>query len=211
MLATSQIDSVLSTTIDLLRHGVCEGSGKFRGSTDSALLPEGIKQMENALKYHKSWDLVVSSPLRRCREFAIRICNQRNITLQVDERWREIDFGQWEGESIQDIFTTFPEEIQRFYSQPESFVPPDGESILDMKERVVCAFNELLDSHKGKNLLVIQHGGTTRLLLAHILNMPLSCATQIEVPYACLTRIRVYHESDKNIPVLISHNPESVD
>lgn len=211
MLATNQNDTVLSTTIDLLRHGVCAGSGKFQGSTDNALLPEGIQQMNNALKHHNNWDLVVSSPLRRCHEFAKRICDRHNLKLQVDERWREMDFGQWEGESIQHIFATFPEEIELFYSQPENFIPPDGESVLHVKERVVSAFNELLDSQKGKNLLVIQHGGTTRVLLAHILNMPLSRATHIEVPYACLTRIRVYHEPDKNIPVLISHNSESVD
>lgn len=211
MLATNQIDSILSTTIDLLRHGVCGGRGKFQGSTDNALLPEGVQQMERALKHHKNWDVVVSSPLKRCHEFAKRICDQRNLRLQVDERWREMDFGQWEGEGIQTIFANFPEEIERFYSQPENFIPPDGESVLHVMERVVSAFNELFDSHKGKNLLVIQHGGTTRVLLAHILNIPLSRATHIDVPYACLTRIRVYHESDKNIPVLISHNPDSID
>lgn len=209
MSAANQIDPVPSTTIDLLRHGVCEVSGKFQGSTDSALLPEGIEQMDRAVKHRHNWDLVVSSPLRRCREFATRICDQRNLTLHEDERWREIDFGLWEGENIERIIAAFPEEIQLFYSQPENFVPPDGESVLHLKERVVSAFNELVDSHKGKNLLVVQHGGTTRVLLAHILNMPLSRATHIEVPYACLTCVRVYHESDRDIPVLISHNSGS--
>lgn len=165
--------------------------------------------MDAAVRQHHDWNRVISSPLKRCREFAERIARRRNIALHVDERWREIDFGEWDGQEIAVICRKHPKEAHLFYSRPESFTPPEGESLAAAKDRVLAAFCETLELYRGERLLVVQHGGTTRLLLTHILEMSLSNATRIDVPYACLTRIRVYREKDENFPVLISHCAES--
>ena len=209
MSAANQPDPVSCTTIDLLRHGVCEGGEILRGSTDVELLPEGVGQMDAAVRQHLDWKRVISSPLKRCRAYAELIARRRNIALHIDERWREIDFGEWDGQEIAVIYRKHPKEARLFYSQPESFTPPAGEPLATAKDRVVAAFSESLELYRGERLLVIQHGGTARLLLTHILGMPLSHAIRIDVPYACLTRIRVYHEKDEIFPVLISHNAES--
>ncbi len=207
MSATSQSDSLSCTTIDLLRHGVCEGGDILRGSTDVALLPEGMAQMDDAIRHQPDWNRVISSPLKRCREFAERIAEQRGLAVHVDKKWREIDFGEWDGLKIESIQANFPKESQLYYSQPTEFTPPGAESMLDFQERVIIAFNALVEQYRGERLLVIQHGGTIRVILAHILDIPLSHSNRVVIPYACLTRIRVYHSADGNYPVLIAHIP----
>jgi broad specificity phosphatase PhoE len=47
-----------------------------------------------------NWDRIISSPLRRCREFAERTATVSNIPLEIDEQWQEIDYGDWDGMPI---------------------------------------------------------------------------------------------------------------
>ncbi len=204
--APSQAEAMQSTTVDLLRHGVCEGENTLRGVTDAALLPQGKTEMQAALTPGSKWDCVITSPLRRCHNFAREFCDRQNIPLNVDKRWQEIDFGEWDGGDIGELFRNFPEQANLYYTQPDQFTPPRGESVKEAKARVLQAFDDLLTQHKGKHVLVIQHGGPIRLLLSHILNIPLNLLTRIFVPYACLSQIIVYHSLESDVPVLISHN-----
>ena len=59
-----------TTIIDLLRHGEVEGGEIIRGSTDDKLTDEGWAQMQNALQGDIQWDVIISSSLLRCAEFA---------------------------------------------------------------------------------------------------------------------------------------------
>ena len=49
-----------TTTIDLLRHGQCEGGEIFRGSTDVALSEAGWQQMRHATQEEDNWDRVIT-------------------------------------------------------------------------------------------------------------------------------------------------------
>ncbi len=163
--------------------------------------------MAAAVKQHKGWDLVISSPLQRCRTFAEEFCSQNDIPLKLDERWREIDFGVWEGQKISKVWSEYPNEVRMYFFQPGSYTPPAAETVGDAKNRIINAYNDLLNLYSGKHLLVIQHGGTTRLLLTHILNSPLASATRFDVSYASLTRIRISSSPEGNFPSLVAHIP----
>ncbi len=178
------------------------------GSTDAALRQAGFDQMRAAAECHGGWDAVISSPLRRCGEFAEWLCHERQLTLRVDERWRELDFGDWEGRGFNDVAQEQPELTRLFYTRPQEFCPPNGESVANLQKRVAAAFDELLDLHRGRHVLVIQHGGTSRVLLARILQMPLANMMRIDIPHACVTRIRVFHDGDEDHPVLMAHIPQ---
>ncbi len=184
---------------------VAGGGEILCGSTDAALLPEGMKQMKAALRPWKGWTAVVSSPLRRCLEFADWFSSNQGIALQVDHNWREMDFGTWDGKYFKELFASHYSEMHQFYANPELVTPPHGESVLAFRARVVNALSETLQSHRGGHVLVVQHGGTTRMLLAHILNLPIASAMQAAVPYACFTRIRICSDDFETLPALIAH------
>ena len=198
------------TSIDLLRHGACEGGDIYRGSIDVVLTPDGWEQMSTAVAALGNWQRVVSSPLKRCHQFATEYAGNADLPLVADDRFREIDFGRWEGRKIKEVWQSEPDLIRAYYENPISATPPEGEPILDAKSRIVDAWETLLDSYIGERILLVIHSGVIRLLLAHLLNMPLTSISTLDVPYACITRLKVFHNSEGNIPVLLSHNPLGV-
>ena len=195
------------TVIDVLRHGQCEGGEIYRGTTDVLLTQTGTSQMHEAVSNHSGWDQIISSPLRRCAEFATSLSEQLSTPIAIDDRWREIDFGEWEGREVKEVWQSNKELVSQYYSQPGTVTPIGGENIKDVQDRVVAAFNRAAIEYKHQHILVVQHGGTIRLLLAHLMQSPLTAITRIEVAYASLTRIKVYHQQEKLLPVITGHYP----
>lgn len=198
------------TTIDLLRHGACEGGEIYRGSIDVALSPEGWQQMYSAVDDLGNWQQVVTSPLIRCRQFAEQYAENLGLPLMADNRFRELDFGEWEGRKVKEVWQSEPDLIRDYYEDPVSVTPPGGEPILDAQARIVTGWDSLLDRHVGNRILLVVHSGVIRLLLAHLLKMPMTSISTLDVPYACISRLKVFHHNEGNTPVLLSHNPFSV-
>jgi len=61
---------VTHTIIDLIRHGETISGHCYLGSTDSVLSESGWQQMRAAVLGQAPWDNIISSPLKRCRDFA---------------------------------------------------------------------------------------------------------------------------------------------
>jgi alpha-ribazole phosphatase len=195
-----------TTTIDLLRHGVCEGGEIYRGRTDVSLTAEGWQQMEQATDSSPGWKRIVTSPLLRCRTFSEHRAKQLQLPLQVESAMREMDFGEWEGRLLQDVWRENPDLVSRFYQDPEAVTPPGGESTVDALARITATWRELLQQYAGEELLLVCHGGVIRLLLSHLLDMPLSAIARLHIPYASITRVQIHHSERGDFPVLMSLN-----
>lgn len=199
------------TTIDLLRHGECQGGEIYRGSTDVQLTDRGWQQMESSLHSdvahaERPWDRIVSSPLQRCRLFAESKAQQLNIPVQVHADFREMDFGDWEGRSIEEVHRVDAEAVTRFYKDPGTISPPGGESMQLVQGRLLIAWQQVLAAHQGEHLLLIQHGGTIRILLAELLQMPLAAVTRLDIHYASLSRVQIYQTDEEPFPKLVFLN-----
>jgi len=196
------------STMTLLRHGLPESSQSeqiFRGVTDDLLTELGWQQMTNALNSLTALDLVISSPLRRCYDFAHKLAIDLNLPLQVFEELKEINFGQWDGQSIQQIELDYADKLKKFWQNPIENTPPNGESVLDFQQRVINCWNNILTENKGKNCLFIIHGGVQKIILAQILEMPVNAIHNIEVPYACSSTIQIYYSETGYVSTLKSH------
>lgn len=196
----------LVTTIDILRHGACEGGEIYRGRTDVPLSAEGWQQMERATDPARNWQRIVSSPLLRCREFAQRFAEDSKLPLETVDDFQEIDFGEWEGRLLQEVWEADPDLVSRIYDDPSAATPPGGEPTVDAQRRVVAGWQNLLQQCAGETLLVVCHGGIMRLMLSHLLNMPVQSIFRLHIPYASLMRIRIYHRDSGDFPVLMSLN-----
>lgn len=199
------------TTIDLLRHGECQGGEIYRGITDVPLTDRGWQQMESSLQSDVAhaetpWDRIVSSPLQRCRLFSEAKAQQLDIPLHSHDGFREMDFGDWEGRSIEEVHREHAGDVKRFYQDPANVAPPGGESMQMVQGRLLSAWHEVLNQHKGEHLLLVQHGGTIRILLAELLQMPLALVTRLEIHYASLSRVQVYETDDEPFPKLVFLN-----
>ena len=195
------------TTLDLLRHGACEGGDILRGSTDSPLTAEGWRQMAAALERHGGWQRVLSSPLQRCRAFAEHFAIGRSLPFQIEAGLREIHFGAWEGRDITALWREEADALEHYYRFPGAVTPPGGEPLTAARDRLAATWRALLDRHGGEHLLLVLHGGAIRLLLCQLLGAPLSSYQHFGIPHGCLIRLRVYPLPDGDVPQLVFLQP----
>ncbi len=192
--------------VDLLRHGEAEGGDRFRGSTDDPLTPHGWAQMAAALGDDCTWDGIVSSPARRCADFARHLAHRHGISLQIEKRLREIHFGAWEGKRAADLPAADADVLARFWTDPAHHPPPGGESLIRFRTRVVDAWEALIERHAGERILLVSHGGAIRMILGHVLDIPLNRLPRIEVSHAAVSRVRLQRDAEgRLLPSLVFH------
>jgi alpha-ribazole phosphatase len=194
-----------TTIIDLLRHGEVEGGDIFRGSTDDALTDDGWDQMQMTLQGEISWDIVISSPLLRCAEFAESLADQEDVECEVIDALQEIDFGDWEGQSLDELLKENGDILKRWWAAPTQQTPPEGEDFHDFRARVLKSLKQITEKHVGKRILLVTHAGVIRVILMSILGMQEENLFRLNVDYAALSTIRMYHDETGAWGTLISH------
>ncbi|RMG73728.1 MAG: alpha-ribazole phosphatase [Nitrospirae bacterium] len=189
-----------STTLLLVRHGKTVGSEelRYKGHIDVPLSEEGIKEVEALARIIKGHFNPVSkiycSDLSRAKQTAEIIAGSLGLEPLAMNVLRERSFGLWEGMSFEEIASAYPEEFERWKSDPYRFSPPEGESTEDVKNRVVPAVEEIINRHRGERVMVVSHGGVTRVLLCHYLGIPLNNIFRIEQDFACLNVLEFFDD-----------------
>jgi alpha-ribazole phosphatase/probable phosphoglycerate mutase len=180
----------MTVTLDLMRHGEPLGGRKYRGQIDDPLSETGWAQMHAAVGDHVPWTRIVSSPLVRCRAFAEALAERHRLPLTLDERLKEVGFGEWEGKSAAEIEQDTPGMLARFKADPVNARPAGAELLADFYTRVSDGLADVLAQHAGQHVLLVGHAGVMRMALAWALHIPLEHAYRIEVATASLTRLR---------------------
>lgn len=182
------------TVIDLLRHGEVEGGVCFRGSTDDPLSRQGWQQMDRAVG-STAWDGIISSPLRRCADFAQVLAQRRGIPLHLEGRLREVHFGLWEGRTAAALMQAEAEALAKFWQAPYTYPPPAAESLPRFERRVLDAWNDITHGRAGRRVLVITHGGVIRVILRQVRRLSPEHLLSIDVPHASLHRVLAANQS----------------
>ena len=146
-------------TIYLIRHGKTEANEKhlYCGSTDLPLSEAGRVELRQ-LRYGVGTPRFVSSGMKRTNE-TLRILFG-DVPFETDPRFREMDFGIFEMRSYEQLKHTHAYQ-QWLTGDNEANIPPEGESGLQMKQRVFEAFAELRE-----DTCIVTHGGVIAALMA---------------------------------------------
>lgn len=162
---------MIKLQIDLLRHGETTLSHTLRGHLDDDLTEQGWLQMQSTIQQYMTtpvdWDVIISSPLRRCRRFAEHLADQLGLPMRVNEHIKEMYFGDWEGISTQAIYEAEPEQLANFWQFPMQYHAPNGESLTQFQQRIFIGFEQIytqIQAQNGQKALVITHGGVIKLL-----------------------------------------------
>ena len=115
-------------------------------------------------------DSVVHSDMRRTREIAEKVASRLSINVTADGRWRERDFGSWEGRSWNAIYRETGNAMDGMLDDPDGFRPGGGETTAELAARSIFAWRDL---PTGKKIVVITHGGPIAAILANRDNAPL--------------------------------------
>jgi len=180
------------TIIDFIRHGEPIGGHLFRGhNIDDPLSELGWQQMREAVGENCPWTHIVSSPLRRCKAFADELAQKHGLSVSVDDRLKEVGFGDWEGKSRDELKQARLEEYNAFYADPVHNRPSGAEDLDGFITRVSDAYNQIAKQHAGKHVLVVAHAGVMRAAIGHVLHTQAIGIYHIKVDNAGIARIRI--------------------
>lgn len=179
--------------IDLLRHGETVAGKCFLGSTDAELSELGWKQMESA-NLSVNYERVISSPLLRCCEFARRYAEGANIPLTIEPAFREIHFGEWEARVAEELWNEDQSSLSAFWNDPIKNTPPDGESLIVFKQRVMHGFSSLLSDMDENKLLLVCHAGVIKIILSDLLGVDLRDMNKLSIDHASVSRVSMWQQ-----------------
>ncbi|MCL6437622.1 MAG: histidine phosphatase family protein [Rubrobacteraceae bacterium] len=161
----------------LVRHGQTgwHGENRYVGSSDIGLTEQGREQARALVRCARSEQpaLIVCSSLKRALETARPAAEACSLKLKVDDRLREVDFGEWEGRTLAEIRESDPSAVERFEEDPVRYGFPGGEPLPKAAQRVLKVFRELDEAYAGQTVLVVAHNTLLRLGLCELLGIPL--------------------------------------
>lgn len=150
--------------IYFVRHGetISNKNNTTTGWVDSPLNNEGIEQAKKiALETSSDFSEIYCSDLIRCKQTAEIINQKLNLPIKYDDRLRERNFGSLGGKSWDEISLEM-KEVDR--NQKYDYRPYGGESVENVKERLLSIIDEICLNKKDKKILIVTHGGIIRLL-----------------------------------------------
>ena len=160
------------TNIYLTRHGktLWNLEKRLQGSGDSELTEEGINQaIELGEEISKmDIDVIYTSPIKRAYRTAKEIKANLNINVVSDDRLKEINFGEYEGSTEEELLELgLGKEIAEIFNGNMKVQAPGGESLAELYNRVKDFLDELLVLEKDKNILIVTHGTTLKAIVTY--------------------------------------------
>jgi len=180
----------------LVRHGETElnSSERYWGRTDVTLSAAGLRQAERLRDRLATEKLnaVYSSDLRRASLTADTIASRHKLEVITCPELREIDFGQLEGLTFDQIGRLYPEVTRLWMERSPELKYPGGESIYQLNNRV-SDFMRRLEKHANEEtILIVAHSGVLRTLACQLLGIEPQHRWQIRLDLASLTVIETY-------------------
>lgn len=188
----------MARKILLVRHARTEGAprGSFVGRTDLPLAAGGVDQARRLLpllRAHKP-DVCYCSPLLRTRQTADAILTGLPLPLHTEDDLREIDFGQWECKTFDQIVASTPARTVKQWAQcDQRFTFPGGESLGGFMARVRRAAKRLTRD-EASTVLVVTHGGIIRSMICQLLGLRPRDYVLFDVANASCTVIDVFDD-----------------
>jgi alpha-ribazole phosphatase len=174
----------------LIRHGEPAAEARHRcyGSLDVGLSQTGRGQMAQVAEWLKGEPIAVifASPRSRAMESAQILAADRGCVVEIVPELREIDFGDFEGLTYDEIAARYPELYRQWMERPTEVRFPHGEGFLEMQARVLRAFERIRREREGQTVALVSHGGVNRILMAWALQMPDHCLFRLAQCHAAV-------------------------
>jgi broad specificity phosphatase PhoE len=166
----------------LVRHGqtAWNREGRCQGHTDIPLDDEGLRQAERLAECFTS-DFpiakVYASNLSRCSETARPLAQRLSAELVIDPRLRERSSGDWDGLLFSEMMSLRSALMESLGCDHTTIRPPNGESLVDVWERLSSFVDELLTVEDS--VVVVAHGASGTLLLSRLINGTIETARSL--------------------------------
>lgn len=174
----------------LVRHGESAGNaaGLLLGRIDSPLTERGVTQARSLTAVVAGATRLISSPLARALATAAELGT--GLTIEVDERWVEVDYGEYDGWALGDI----PADVWSKWRSDLDFAPPGGESLATAAARARAACDELFAEPDGPArgdgvVVVVSHVSPIKAATCWALGLGDEGAGRLYLANASVTRV----------------------
>lgn len=165
----------MSLNLYLLRHGQTASSrdNVFCGSIDPELTSDGLAMARAFAEVYKSrpWAAVFTSPMRRAVATARPLCEVAGIEAQPREGLKEINYGRWEGQSVEVVSKDFHDDYVRWTADPAWNPPTGGEAAVTIASRAMQVIEDIKQRYPSGNVLAVAHKATIRIILCSLLGI----------------------------------------
>ena len=107
---------------------------------------------------------IYASDLGRAYETAQHVSKVTGVAVQTETGLRERHFGEFQGKTFAEIEAVMPEQARLWRTRDPRFAPVGGESLLQLRQRVVATAERLAAQHAGELIVLVAHGGVMDVL-----------------------------------------------
>jgi phosphoserine phosphatase len=159
----------------LARHGETglNSAKRIQGRSDAGLSPRGVQQADALAQSLAGQELhaIYCSDQKRAWQTAGRIATFHKSLLVIEEpRLREIDFGLWEGLTLEQVQTQYPTELAAWQNDPGA-APSGGESNRAAMKRTGDLLNMVQAEHPNQTVLMVAHAGVLQALICQAMEI----------------------------------------
>ena len=186
----------MSLKIYFLRHGETSSSqtGTYCGRLDIDLTTEGVQMAEDFAKAYQDipWKVIYSSPLQRTIATAKPLCDLLGMSSQRRHGLKEIFYGEWEGKTPEEVNRDFHDDYVRWLADPGWSSPTGGQKGIDIARRSSEVLEEIEQTYKNGNVLVVSHKATIRIMLCSLLGIDVGrFRDRIGMPVASVSVVEI--------------------
>ncbi len=165
------------TRILALRHGetTWNQDRRLQGQLDIPLNERGHWQAARTAAALREEPIaaVYSSDLARAHQTARAIAAAQGLDVRSHPGLRERHFGVFQGKTWTELEVEEPEATQAWRTRVPEFAPAGGENLLQLRERIAAALDEIAAGHADEQIVIVAHGG--------VLDMVYRLATGLEL------------------------------
>jgi len=177
----------------LIRHAATEGIGRMIAGRAAGvqLSRQGAEQVDALAERLASEPIrrVISSPLERTRETAIRLTKRLGLELKTSGQLIEVDFGDWTGRTFEELDRDPRWKAFNMFRSGTRI--PNGETMLEAQARIVSLMLQIHKEDPDTIVALISHGDVIRAALLYWLGMPLDLVHRLEIAPASISAVRL--------------------
>ena len=186
-----------------MRHAetIWHAENKYAGHKDIPLTELGHSQAQELIKWaveiHPT--VIYSSDLIRAIDTARPLGDALGIETKIDNRLREVNFGEIEGLTQLEMKEKYPELYENYLITPANVQMPGGESGKTALERAWPAVTEIINHNNDQDIILVSHGTLIRLIACELLGIELNKYRQIfpDIANAAKISIRISKSINK--------------
>ena len=186
------------TTLIFIRHGqsLSNLEKRFSGQHNPDLTALGHRQAEATARHLENAGIekIYSSDLARAYQTAEHTAKLLGLEIIPTKGLREINAGDWEGKLYADLMVEFPDSYNRWLTDLGHAHPENGESVLDLKDRVYKTVENIIQENRGRCVAIFTHATPVRMLACSWFGIPAEDA--IKVPFCTNASISTVEYKD---------------